>query len=90
MTNLANGPIIFTYYAESELLRSTGQYRREEYLIKEARNKNINPKKFNTYYTCCLMKIIQTFLSWVSLIAVRTSGGKTYMVLCGSVIKIRL
>ena len=26
MTNLANGPIIFTYYAESELSRSTGQY----------------------------------------------------------------
>ena len=26
LTNSANGPIVFTYYAESELPRSTGQY----------------------------------------------------------------
>ena len=26
MTNLANGPIIFTYYAQSELSRSSLQY----------------------------------------------------------------
>ena len=26
LTNLANGPIIFTYYAESELSRSTIQH----------------------------------------------------------------